>query len=118
MSPSSASASARVQGKVTFQLCALASAGAEGRVRSFMTPPLNLWRMEGKRPLQLPNANFFAGAPLAKGEAAGSRHGLRVPLSAIAHRVRRPPTAAERSEERRVGYECVVTCRSRMSPNP
>src|SRR3546814_9421316 len=31
--------------------------------------------------------------------------------------VRRPPPAAIRSEERRVGKECVSTCRSRWSPD-
>src|SRR3546814_11914170 len=37
---------------------------------------------------------------------------VRVPLALL------PPTDEERSDERRVGNECVSTCRSRWSPNP
>src|SRR3546814_13082974 len=42
--------------------------------------------------------------------------GVDVDLDAGPHR-RRGVTVAERSEERRVGKECVSTCRSRWSPD-
>src|SRR3546814_17198852 len=36
----------------------------------------------------------------------------------LSHRGSSPPSAGQRSEERRVGTECVSTCRSRWSPYP
>src|SRR3546814_7108490 len=45
-------------------------------------------------------------------EADGSPH----PASGERHRVGRGAAVAHRSEERRVGKECVSTCRSRWSP--
>src|SRR3546814_12344230 len=46
-------------------------------------------------------------------------HGCRAKtLGSIARKRRsRPPPPYERSEERRVGNECVSTCRSRWSPD-
>src|SRR3546814_14591299 len=42
---------------------------------------------------------------------------IALTISLIAVRLsRRPPDAKRRSEERRVGTECVSTCRSRCSP--
>src|SRR3546814_11750823 len=38
-------------------------------------------------------------------------------MELIGHVARRPRHPVERSEERRVGKECVSTCRSRWSPN-
>src|SRR3546814_15510908 len=50
----------------------------------------------------------------------GEQHPLRIAMSALKRAYRtgdpRIPAAAVRSEERRVGKECVSTCRSRWSP--
>src|SRR3546814_2492268 len=42
--------------------------------------------------------------------------GRDLPLAVVAHRVDRVAAQGQRSEERRVGKECVSTCRSRWSP--
>src|SRR3546814_4419844 len=53
---------------------------------------------------------------------AGRRLRARQPLpgpadhAATAHRAAGPQAVPDRSEERRVGKECVSTCRSRWSP--
>src|SRR3546814_6418673 len=49
----------------------------------------------------------------------GARHSGRVPGGGgeLAERAK-PVTLGKRSEERRVGKECVSTCRSRWSPYP
>src|SRR3546814_13373335 len=46
----------------------------------------------------------------------GAQYWVAVEL-ATGENVRRNPGAAARSEERRVGKECVSTCRSRWSPD-
>src|SRR3546814_16221163 len=59
---------------------------------------------------------FFAKLPrcLVDIEACNTSHHWARELIALGHDVRLMP--AQRSEERRVGKECVSTCRSRWSP--
>src|SRR3546814_9806694 len=60
----------------------------------------------------------LAATPAQIGIAAGDPHRLGDLLSRIVEKSahRRNDRAVERSEERRVGKECVSTCRSRWSP--
>src|SRR3546814_6668506 len=54
--------------------------------------------------------------PLNRTGPAKSSFGRIVMPNQLAPRKRNQGTAAQRSEERRVGKECVSTCRSRWSP--
>src|SRR3546814_16887404 len=59
---------------------------------------------------------LLIAATLSDDEAADERHDARVDVDdGAAREIERAP--AERSEERRVGKECVRTCRSRWSPD-
>src|SRR3546814_1318696 len=56
----------------------------------------------------------LARAPQRRGDLAGIAHGLAVVAQHVAEYLE--VDVAERSEARRVGKECVSTCRSRWSP--
>src|SRR3546814_17731218 len=52
----------------------------------------------------------------ARPHRVDDRNPARCDIVAVAHASRGVPADLERSEERRVGKECVSTCRSRWSP--
>src|SRR3546814_12135274 len=56
------------------------------------------------------------GLAALRGEARGARTALVEPRLEIGFGERKPRRASVRSEERRVGKECVSKCRSRWSP--
>src|SRR3546814_12977901 len=68
--------------------------------------PLSVWRRAGLKPLALEalaRADAYRSQGLARREALWA--------------VKRLPGEKKRSEERRVGKECVSTCRARWSPD-
>src|SRR3546814_13200611 len=69
-------------------------------------------RHHGRRPAQMHQAIDAANAGNAHEEGD---MGLLI-RPAIGVEAQRPARKADRSEERRVGKECVSTCRSRWSP--
>src|SRR3546814_20599390 len=94
--------------------------------RAFAKLPLGDPKLQGGAEFRMCNRHAFASAALwilpfwLQGGAPGLDHSLAMwaiallmmlTLAMIAHSV--PST---RSEERRVGQECVSTCRSRWSP--
>src|SRR3546814_14644708 len=66
-------------------------------------------------PLSVPVANHSPGASTAAGRAAGRQVTATVIRAAPAAQIRN--SVVKRSEERRVGKECVCTCRTRWSPD-
>src|SRR3546814_1402887 len=66
----------------------------------------------------LAQAGLVEGFRGASGGYRLAQDASRISLKAIVEAMEGPLGMTERSEERRVGKECVSTCRSRWSPYP
>src|SRR3546814_15816234 len=93
--------------------------GARGRAMTELGLPVNLeLHTFGARDIDSRDSFKTAIANVERFKADHSVNGLvvHVPLQSVAVVTSRDFDADQRSEERRVGKECVSTCRSRWSP--
>src|SRR3546814_19390046 len=95
--------------------CAAATSSAEAARRTSSVLALSSIRREASgRSEELSGCGSIL--PLATAEATASRASLRALPALDRHGIELEPVIDQRSEERRVGKECVNTCRSRWSP--